>query len=241
VRISEGGLLGGRVRYAQPSQGFRSGIEPVFLAAAVPARSGERVLEAGSGAGAALLCLAARVPDIAGLGVERDGELAALATHNATANGFSRLQFVAAPIGAAGALGGFNHALANPPYHPQTGTTSPDPVRRAAKQGPPELLSEWVRSMAAYLQRRGTLTLVVQAPALPAAIAALATAGCQPSALFPLWRSAGESAKLVLLRGVKGGRGPFRLLAGLALHRHDGGFTPDADAVLRAGAGLDLE
>ncbi|HLB98700.1 MAG TPA: SAM-dependent methyltransferase, partial [Acetobacteraceae bacterium] len=61
MKLTEGHLLGGRVRYAQPREGFRSGIEPVMLAAAVPARTGERVLEAGSGAGAALLCLAARV------------------------------------------------------------------------------------------------------------------------------------------------------------------------------------
>ena len=44
--------LGGRVSYAQPREGFRSGIEPVLLAAAIPARAGDRVLEGGTGAGA---------------------------------------------------------------------------------------------------------------------------------------------------------------------------------------------
>jgi tRNA1Val (adenine37-N6)-methyltransferase len=155
-------------------------------------------------------------------------------------NGFCRLGFVAASIADAGPLGVFDHALANPPYHPPTGTASPDPMRRASKQGAPELLGEWAQAMAAYLRYRGTLTLIVQAAALPAAIAALATAGCPPSALFPFWQSAGHAAKLLLLRGVKGGRGPFRLLAGLALHRHEGGFTPEAGAVLLAGASLDL-
>ena len=57
---TEGTLLGGRVRYAQPARGYRTGIEPVLLAAAVPAVPGQAVLEAGTGAGAALLCLAAR-------------------------------------------------------------------------------------------------------------------------------------------------------------------------------------
>ena len=61
---TDGHLLGGRVSYAQPREGFRSGIEPVLLAAAIPARPGEHVLEGGSGAGAALLCLAARVPGL---------------------------------------------------------------------------------------------------------------------------------------------------------------------------------
>src|SRR5277367_7136876 len=82
MELTEGHLLGGRVRYAQPRDGFRSGIEPVLLAAAVPARAGERVLEVGSGAGAALLCLAARVSGVVGLGLERDAALAALAADN---------------------------------------------------------------------------------------------------------------------------------------------------------------
>jgi tRNA1Val (adenine37-N6)-methyltransferase len=240
VETSEGGLLGGRLRYTQPCRGFRSGIEPVLLAAAVPARRGERVLEAGSGAGAALLCLAARVPDIAGVGVERDAELAELARRNAAVNGFPGLQFIAAAIAEAGPVGGFDHALANPPYHPSSGTPSPDSMRRSAKQGSPELLVEWTAAMAAFLHYGATLTLIVQAAALPTALAALAAAGCPASALFPLWRRVGEAAKLVLVQGVKGGRGPFRLLTGLALHCADGSFTPAADAVLREGASLDL-
>jgi len=240
VETSEGGLLGGRLRYAQPCGGFRSGIEPVLLAAAVPAQSGERVLEAGSGAGAALLCLAARVPGITGVGVESDGELAALARCNAAANGFSGLEFVAAAIAEVGALGGFDHALANPPYHPPTGTASPDSMRRLAKQGSPELLGEWTAAMAACLRHRATLTLIVPAAALPTALAALAAADCPASALLPLWRRTGDPSKLVVLQGVKGRHGPFRLLAGLALHGADGSFTLAANAVLREGAGLDL-
>ncbi|MCX7381847.1 MAG: SAM-dependent methyltransferase, partial [Alphaproteobacteria bacterium] len=67
-------LLGGRVVHSQPELGHRTGVEPVLLAAFVPARPGERVLEGGSGAGAGLLCLAARVA-VSGLGVEIDAEV----------------------------------------------------------------------------------------------------------------------------------------------------------------------
>ncbi len=65
-------LLGGRLRHDQPPDGHRSGIEPVLLAAGVPAKPGEAVLEAGTGSGAALMCLAARVSRLAGLGLEID-------------------------------------------------------------------------------------------------------------------------------------------------------------------------
>ena len=84
--MTQATLLGGRLRYAQPHAGFRTGIEPVLLAATVAARPGQRVLEAGTGAGAALLCLAARVPGIAATGIERDPALAEFARANFAAN-----------------------------------------------------------------------------------------------------------------------------------------------------------
>ncbi|PCH69375.1 MAG: methyltransferase, partial [Rhodobacteraceae bacterium] len=53
-------FLGGRVQLLQPQSGYRAGVDPVLLAAAVPGRAGQSVLELGCGAGAASLCLAAR-------------------------------------------------------------------------------------------------------------------------------------------------------------------------------------
>ena len=235
--VTEGHLLGGRVRYAQPRAGFRSGIEPVLLAAAVPARPGERVLEAGSGAGAALLCLAARVTGISGLGVERDPALVAIAARNAAANSWPRLAFLTADIAEAAEIGRFDHVFANPPYHAADATASPDAARDAARRAPPDLFATWAAAMGARLRPRGTLTWIVTAAVLPACIAALTEAGCAPSALLPLWPRAGQSAKLVLLRGVKGGRGGFRVLPGVALHGADG-FTREAEAILRHGGAL---
>lgn len=238
MEVTEGHLLGGRVRYAQPRKGFRSGIEPVLLAATVPARSGERVLEAGSGAGAALLCLAARVAGISGVGVERDPALVAVAARNAAANGGAELAFLAADIVAAMDLGRFDHAFANPPYHAAGGTASPDVARDAARRAAPELFGAWAAAMGRRLRPRGTLTWIVAAAVLPACIAALGDAGCAASAMLPLWPRAGQSAKLVLLRGVKGGRSGFRVLPGVVLHAAAGGYTPEAEAVLRHGAAL---
>ena len=81
--LTEDSLLGGRVRLRQPQVGLRAGHDAVLLAAAVPARPGERVLELGCGSGAAFLCLAARVPDLDIVAVEREPALAALARDNA--------------------------------------------------------------------------------------------------------------------------------------------------------------
>jgi tRNA1(Val) A37 N6-methylase TrmN6 len=255
-------LLDGRVRYAQPREGFRSGIEPVLLAAAVPARHGEHVLEGGSGAGAALLCLAARVPGVHGVGVEVDPSLVALALQNAAANSAAELRFVARDLlemsaahrhpgesGDPDRLGPrfrgddaarFDHVFANPPYHPADATTSPIAARESAKRSRPGLLRDWAAALAAPLRQRGTLTFILPAALLPEAIDAVRTAGCQPASVLPLWPKRGRPAKLVLLQAVKGGRMKLRLLPGLVLHAESGGFTPEADAILRGGAALPL-
>ena len=233
-------LLNGRIAYAQPATGFRTGIEPVLLAAAVPARAGERVLEAGSGAGAALLCLAARAADVEGIGVERDPGLAALAERNAAANGFPGLRFVAANITIAAEWGTIDHAMANPPYHPAAGTPSPDSARSQAKRGDRDLLHAWARAMAAPLRHRGTLTFILPSATLPECFAAMIAAGCSVGAILPLWPKAGRAARLVLVQGVKGGRSALRLLPGLVLHRPEGGFTAEAEAIMRDGMPLPM-
>ncbi len=140
---TSGHLLDGRVHYAQPRQGFRSGIEPVLLAASVPARPGERVLEGGTGAGATLLCLAARVPGLQAMGIERDAGLVSLARQNAAANLWPGLGFIEADMAVLPDIGTFDHACANPPYHPAGGTPSPDPARDTAKRGRAGVLQVW--------------------------------------------------------------------------------------------------
>ena len=89
METSAGTLLDGRLHHAQPTAGHRTALEPVLLAAAIPARPGERVLEGGTGSGAALLCLAARVAGLYAVGIERDAAMAALARDNMAANGFA--------------------------------------------------------------------------------------------------------------------------------------------------------
>jgi tRNA1(Val) A37 N6-methylase TrmN6 len=245
MECTEGTLLDGRVRYAQPAKGFRSGIEPVLLAAAVPARPGQRVLEAGSGAGAALLCLATRVPGISGVGIEIDPALAALARRNAAANALPNLIFLAADILVESGLDLFHHACANPPYHQAGGTPSPDPARARAKIAPARLFASWIGAMAARLRPRGTLTLILPAAAMPACLASLGPAGCGSACLLPLWPRADQPAKFLLLQAIKGGRGPFRLLPGLTLHNTPSrgttaGFTPAAEEILRRMGALTL-
>ena len=236
--ITEGTLLGGRVIYHQPAAGYRTGLEPVLLAASIPASRGELVVEAGTGAGAGLLCLATRVAGIGGLGLEIDTAQAAVAARNAALNQAHALQILVQDVTQWRPDREFDHAFANPPWHDASGTPPLDKSRQLAKMALPALLAAWVVRLAASLRRRGTLSLIVPASAHSPCAAALRQAGCTEITLLPLWPHAGEPARLVILRGVRQGGGPDRLLPGLVLHERTGGFTQAAEMVLRGGAAL---
>ena len=235
----EGGtLLGGRVIYTQLNIGYRTGLEPVLLAASLPARAGERVVEAGTGAGAALLCLCARVQGVTALGLEQDAVLAALAAANARENGFAGMEVACRDVESWRADAPFDHAMANPPWHDPASTESPDQGRRAAKVASDGLVGRWASALGRGLRRRGSLTMILPAAHLAQGAGALVAAGCAEQSLMPLWPRAGVPAKLILLRGTKDGRGHCQVLPGLVLHETDGRFTEAAERILRGGAAL---
>lgn len=236
--LTQGTLLDGRVLYAQPAAGYRSGIEPVLLAAAVPAQPGQRVLEAGTGAGAGLLCLLARVPDLVAIGLEIDPATAALARDNARRNG-TVPEIHTADVTNPPPIPHVHHVFANPPWHDPTGTPPLDLARTLARHLPKTGLCAWVAPLAALLLPRGTLTLALPAASVPEAMAALQQAGLGRIALCPLWPRTGVQAKLILLQ-ARAERGPGRILPGLVLHETGGAYTEAVQAILRHGGPLVL-
>jgi tRNA1(Val) A37 N6-methylase TrmN6 len=234
---TDGTLLGGRIKYRQFAKGHRSGFEPVLLAAAVPARPGQRVLEAGSGAGAALLCLGFRVPGVLGVGAEIDPALIGLAEQNFKDNGLDGFIFVRGDAARLGFGADFDHVMANPPWHDAAGTNSPDRQRALAHHAGQDALAAWIAGMSRYLRPRGTMTLVLPAASFAEAAGLMKASGCGAVSLFPLWPRARQTAKMVIISAVRGGAGQDRVLAGLVLH-DEAGIAPAADAVLRGGESL---
>jgi tRNA1(Val) A37 N6-methylase TrmN6 len=234
--LTSGTLLGGRVRYDQPAEGYRTGLEPVLLAASIPARAGDSVLEVGCGAGAGLLCLAARVAGIIGLGLELDPALVTLAAANLAANGLGGIGTEQADVTQWRSQSLFDHAFANPPWHAESGT-APQPARRAAKQAYAGLLAAWVAAMARAVRPRGTLSLILPGGAFAEAVAALSAAKCSEITLIPLWPRLATPAKLLIVRGKRLGRGRGTIRPGLVLHGEDG-FTQEARRILTDAAAL---
>ena len=243
---TEDALLGSRVRLRQPKTGYRVAIDPVLLAAAVPATAGEQVLDVGAGAGAAALCLAARVADCRIFGVEIERELVRLAAENVALNGLEgRVDVMLGELLRPPprlAAGTFDHVMSNPP-HLEAGRADPSPHagKAAATVAATDDLAGWVDFCVKMAKRGGSITFIHRAERLAALLAHLSSkAGA--IVVFPLWPDAAGSkpAKRVIVRAHKGMATPLRLAPGLALHGEGGAYTARAEAILRDAAALEL-
>lgn len=237
-------LLNGRVRLCQPDGGYRAAIDPVFLAAFTAAQDRERVLDVGTGSGAAALCLAARVPGVSVVGLERRADAAGFARRNAALNGLeSRVAVVegdllARPEGLG--PGRFDRVMMNPPYL-KAGAASrpPDDWKADANVEGAARLPDWLRFADAMLKPRGTVTLVHRADRLDDILHAL-RGRFGAVVVVPLWPKAGQDAKRILVAARKGVRSPARLTAGVTVHEADGRYTAAAERILRDAAALAL-
>jgi tRNA1(Val) A37 N6-methylase TrmN6 len=247
--LTEDTVLGGRLRLKQPRHGHRVGHDAILLAAACPARAGERAVDLGAGVGAAGLALAIRVEGTNVTLVEVDADLVALATENAQLNGLAeRVDAVVldaaapAPAFAAAGLGSQSVArvLMTPPFNdPARQRASPDRRRRLAHAAPGGTLPAWIKTAARLLRPRGTLTIIWRADGLADVLRALDSA-FGAATVLPIHSRPGDAAIRVLVRAARASRAPLTMLPGLVLNDRAGRPTAQAESVLRGGAVLPL-
>ena len=237
--ITEDALLGGRVRLRQPAQGYRAAIDPVLLAAALPAAFRGRVADLGCGVGAAALCVAMRLAEAAVVGVERDPFLADLARQNVAANALhARVAIVTSDIRTYASGEAFDAVIANPPYLEAARANAQSHARKAAATIEDEAaLDVWIDAALAQLRPKGVFAMIHRADRLDDLLGALRRRAGE-AVVFPLWPKAGVPAKRVIVSARKGIRSPLVLAPGLVLHEADGRYTAAAERVLRDGAAL---
>jgi tRNA1(Val) A37 N6-methylase TrmN6 len=245
--VTEDMFLGGQLRLRQPRRGHRAGHDAILLAAAVPARPGQRVVEFGSGIGAAGLGVARRVAGIDLMLVEIDAGLASLARSNADANGLkahvATIDVAAdAEVFAASGLGADSTdiVLMNPPFNDAgRHRPSPDPARQMAHVAAADTLDTWIHAARRVLKSGGVLTLIWRADGLAEVLAALGR-GFGSVEILPVHPNPGTAAIRVLVSAVKGGRGPMVLHPGFALQDANGETAVGAQAILSGKAVLPL-
>jgi tRNA1(Val) A37 N6-methylase TrmN6 len=223
--ITEDAFLGGQLRLRQPKSGHRAGHDAMLLAAATPARSGDRVVDLGAGVGAAGLAVARRVAGIGLVLVEIDEALASLARENAASNAIAADVVVLDVTSAADAFAraglssdSVDVVLMNPPFNdPARHRASPDKAREIAHLSSAATLEKWIHAARRILKSGGILTLIWRADGLAEVLSALGR-GFGSLAILPVHGDATMPAIRVLIRAIKGGRAPTQMHAALMLN-----------------------
>jgi tRNA1(Val) A37 N6-methylase TrmN6 len=227
--FTEDSFLGGQLRLRQPKSGHRAGHDAMLLAAATAANAGDRVVEFGAGVGAAGLALAKRQGSIDLVLVEIDRALAELARDNASRNSIAAeiiVLDVTSPAEAFASVGlkpdSVDAVLMNPPFNDAARhRASPDPTRASAHMTDGPTLESWVHAARRILKSSGALTLIWRADGIADVLAALSR-GFGSLAILPVHADAGSVAIRVLVRAIKGGKAPARILSSLVLKDESG-------------------
>lgn len=228
-QFTEDAFLGGQLRLRQPKSGHRVGHDAMLLAAATSAHSGDRVADLGAGVGAAGLAVAKRVAGIDLVLVEIDTVLADLARGNAAANAIVADVIALDVTSAAGAFAAaglppdsVDIVLMNPPFNDSVRhRASPDKAREIAHVATAATLEGWIHASRRILKSGGVLTLIWRADGLAEVLAEL-DRGFGGLTILPVHGDAAAPAIRVLVRAIKGGKAPPRILAALMLNDKPG-------------------
>ncbi len=232
-------FLNGAVTVVQPAKGYRAGMDAVLLAASLSSAPDDRIAEAGSGAGAALLCAAHRLGGCAFTGFERDAEYVSLCRQGiALHESPERIAGIQHDISERPAAleNSFDQAFANPPFFDPGAVRAPAEGKAAAYLAETPLKA-WVLFLCHVVKPGGRITLIHRAAALAELMELLAPRTGEIE-VMPIRPAPGAPANRLLLRARKGlRRGPVTLYDGLALHESAGGpYTQRAAACFSGGA-----
>ncbi len=230
--IQKTSILGEQVTLYQPIQGYKSGIDPIFLAFFADVRETDTVLDFGCGVGASMFALKFFYPSIKIHGVDIQEHLIDLANKNIEEN---ELDDVSCSLSCFSKLDiTVDAVIMNPPYYGAGEFMHPhnEILQKANVEGDLKL-KDWIFHAGRRLKNKGRISIVHRAESLEEILSLLVKNNFGGIATFPLWPKEGKLAKRIVIMAVKNSKKPSRLFPGIILHTDDNHYTPVAEDILR--------
>jgi len=220
-RIDDLGRRGYRV--IQNPEKFCFGVDAVLLAWFAEVRTGESVLDIGTGTGIVPLLMDARYDCGTYTGLDIQPEMIEMANRSCKLNGVTdHIQMVAGDLKETSAIfgkGRFDVVTTNPPYMKAgTGIQNPDISKNIARHEILMTLDDLIRESAKVLKDKGRFYMVHRPSRLPGILEKMSLYHLAPEEIKMVHPSAGKEATMVLVSAVKGGKNMVRVTAPLFIY-----------------------
>jgi len=231
--------------------GHRSGLDAIMLAATLPQELQGQVADLGAGAGVVGLAAAHRCRQCHVDLIEIDPQLEDLSNQslqlvqnqhlvNRVTSHCTDITQSGEPLLSCGRKpGSYAAILCNPPYNDASHQASPDKQRALAHMGSAEAIDVWIKTAANMAAHRGLLAMILR-PANLLDFANSIGRSFGNIIIKPLHPRVDEPASRLLVGSIKNSRAALKVLPPLMVHRGDGGFTGEADDILRGRRAIDL-
>lgn len=234
-------LLKGKLKIIQNKKGYRFSIDAILLANFVKNLNGERIIDLGTGSAVIPLILAKRFPHIKVIGVEIQDSLVDIARRNVIMNNFSDQISInhtdLRDLATSYPAGHFGIVLSNPPYRPLHSGQINALTEKAIARHEIKSSIEEIATIARYLLKKGgRFFCVYPAARMPDLIFLLRKNKIEPKKLKFVYSHEHESAKLILLEGMRGSKTGIDIQPPLYLFDHAGHYTAEADKIYEIGA-----
>jgi tRNA1Val (adenine37-N6)-methyltransferase len=231
-------FFNGRIGIKQNQAGYRFSIDAVLLAYHAGPRSGDKVLDLGTGCGIIPLIMAYRHPDIRICGVEVQAALAELAVSNARENRYDdRITIYCndmkhlQPDKTAGAV---DLVVCNPPYRKQgSGRINPDEQRAIARHELKADLGTVVKTAYRMLRTAGRFVTIYAADRITDILTEMRVDRLEPKYIRMVHSDRHAEAGLVLVEGIKGGRPGLKIAPPLIVYDDKGEYTKEVKKMFR--------
>lgn len=243
IAITQNTILNGRIKIWQPTQGYRSGLDAILLAAF--ARGNGHIIEAGCGVGTVMCAVAQRCQNAQITGIEIQENLIPITQKNIDENNFNtRLNVLHGDIRHKKIVPPHccDEMIMNPPYvaaQSYTGAHTAHKNISHSEGGSGATLDDWIDFANYAIKPKGILSLIHRADRLTEILSLLNKLPFGNIEIFPLWPKTGQAAKRVLIRAIKDNKAPMILQAGFTLHQENGDYTKEIENIMVALGGLD--
>ena len=230
-------FLGGKVLLKQSKDGLRATSDSVLLAALVPIKKGDSILDVGAGNGVIGCCVNARCPcKITSIEIQEN--LCALIRENSLANNCPTSLIKHNILSLKDPLKGklFHHVVTNPPFYENSKNTRKNSEQKKAYVTDFDL-EKWLNYCLKHLRAKGSFCLIHKPEAL-GEILSILTKKLGNINIYPVVSKEGENANRILIRGFLNKKGPLVLHSPLVMHQKNGKHTEFAEKILRLGKAI---